>query len=59
MRRILLVLTVALMMAAMMVAVAMPAFARGVCDHPGPDYAQETSCFNALEGYYIGQSHRK
>jgi len=51
-----LVLMVALMMAAMIAANAMPAFAAGgvgPCAHPGP--AEDTSCL----AFFQGQAHRK
>ena len=61
MKRMVLVLTVALMMAAMIAANAMPAFAAGgvgpggvgPCEHPGP--AEDTSCV----AFFQGQAHRK
>ncbi len=59
MKRMVLVLTVALMMAAMIAANAMPAFAGGPCDHAGPADVQSRTCEQALDGWYWGQSHRK
>ena len=51
MRRIVVVLTMALVMAAMMLAMAMPAFAQTKYPTPPPAESEEVACYKMV-GYY-------